>query len=136
MRGDIGDEAARADDGEAGNEPAPLGPSWPCLCPAVAVAVTWERANGDGVCCRAWCMRDACAAARAAIEPERGLGSGGFALELGGGAAASSRLFSFCCAAGTVGESKPENERERGRTVAACGRKLVRGMTFTFWFTF
>jgi hypothetical protein len=92
MRGDIGDEAARADDGEAGNEPAPLGPSWPCLCPAVAVAVTWERANGDGVCCRAWCMRDACAAARAAIEPERGLGSGGFALELGGGAAASSRL--------------------------------------------
>lgn len=32
----------------------------------------------------------------------------------------------------TIGESKPENERERGRgrTAAAFGAKLVRGMTF------
>ena len=39
-------------------------------------------------------------------------------------------LFSFCCAAGIAGESKPEKERERGRTVTGFGTKLVRGMAF------
>ena len=74
-RGDIGDELAAParpaidDDGEAGNEPAVI------AAVVVAVAVTWERANGDGVCWRAWCMREVWAAARAAIELERGLGS-------------------------------------------------------------
>ena len=48
------------DDGEAGSEPAVTAAllafgSWP---PPVPVAVTWERANGDGVCWRAWCMRE------------------------------------------------------------------------------
>lgn len=158
-RGDIGDELAPParpaidDDGEAGNEPAVTAP-----VVVVVVAVTWERANGDGVCWRAWCMREVWAAARAAIELERGLGSvveGGRVAATTGtcGILASSRLqkselslstltnkkkvchanlFSFCCAAGIAGESKPENERERGRNVAVFGIKFVLGMTLWF----
>jgi len=42
----------------------------------------------------------------------------------------NTNLCFFGCTPGITGESKPEKERERGRTAAAFGTKLVRGMTF------
>ncbi len=120
----------------------------------------WERANGDGVCHRAWCMRAVCAAAPAAIEPGRGLASELLAID--GGATCKTRASSrlqitihdvtrirklegttpnlccFGCAPGSItGESNPEKDRERGRAVAAYkvvpwdeGRRMLLGWWF------
>ena len=38
-------------------------------------------------------------------------------------------LWSFCCVSGARAESKPEKERERGRTAPAFGTKPARGIT-------
>lgn len=93
------------------------------------LVVDWDKDSGDGVYCRDWWIRAVCAAAREANRLTRGLGPGAESAVDGREFVFASRLCSFDCVSGAIAESKPEKERERGRTAPAFGTNPGRGIT-------